>query len=156
MKKVKLKIIIPALIMIAVTVFAVWYFSFSDRKSPSDIVSIKISSEAPLFSRYNKYFIDFNSNTVTKTERDGDDEKEKTTHFSDVDKENFVNKANMYGFFSWKESYLGKRPNDNYLIGICITYSDGSEQDICFQSPNIPPSYETMQDVFLETFGCLI
>lgn len=140
--------------MIAVTMFAVRYFS--GWKKPSDIDRIEIESGSYYPYYYSKYIFDFKSNTVMITSGDSQGEEEKTRNFSDEDKENFVSQANMYGFFSWKESYLGKHPNDNYLTGICIIYSDGSEQDICFQRPNIPPSYETMKEVFLETFGCLI
>ena len=101
--KTKLKFIIPALISIVLIVFVAWYIS--GWKSPSDIDRIEIISENQLFLEYNKYIIDFNNNTFTETERKSGIEQKNITHFSDKDKENFVRKANMYGFFIWKKSY---------------------------------------------------
>ena len=148
--KTKLKFIIPSLIAILLTVFVSWYIS--DWKSPSDIVSIEISSEAPYFKVHYEYFIDFSENTLTYN--DLKDDVKRVTTFSDEDKENFVNKANMYGFFNWKESYLKNvSMNDSTMKDICITYSDGTEQEICFQQPNVPHTYEIMSEVFCETFG---
>ncbi|MCM1316127.1 MAG: hypothetical protein NC205_08235 [Prevotella sp.] len=46
--------------------------------------------------------------------------------------------------------------NDSTMKGICITYSDGSEQYICFQQPNVPLSYEAMEEIFHEKFGYYI
>ncbi|MDE5557780.1 MAG: hypothetical protein K2J32_08865 [Ruminococcus sp.] len=151
--KTKLKFIIPALISIVLIVFAVWYIS--GWKSPSDIVSIKVSSEAPYFQVHYEYFIDFSENTLTYN--DLKDDLKKITTFSDENKENFVHQASMYGFFNWKKSYLKNvSMNDSTMKDICITYSDGTEQEICFQQPNVPLTYEIMREVFNETFGYYI
>lgn len=151
--KTKLKIIIPALIAIVLTVFVAWYIS--GWKSPSDIVSIEISSEAPYFQVHYEYFINFSENTLTYNNLKNDSKR--VTTFSDEDKDNFVRKASRYGFFHWKESYLKNvSMNDSTMTGICITYNDETEQKICFQQPNLPYTYEIMEEVFNETFGCYI
>ncbi|MCM1316012.1 MAG: hypothetical protein NC205_06205 [Prevotella sp.] len=99
--KTKLKFIIPSLLAILLTVFVIYYIS--GWKSPSDIVSIEISAEAPYFQVHYKYFIDFSENTLTYNNLKND--LKRVTTFSDEDKKDFVHKANMYGFFNWKESY---------------------------------------------------
>ena len=160
MKK-RLKTIIPALIMIVLTVFVAWYIAGEKiiKVNSDDIKIIKVSSETPLFGEYYNCIIDFSSNTVTETGRREGNEYENTNHFSDEDKENFVVKANEYGFFNWKESYLKNiSTNDSTMHEICITYTDDSKQYISYQQPGMPPAYEydEMTTVFLKTFGCLI
>ena len=131
------------------TVFVAWYISY---KSPSDIDRIEIEDGEYLFGYSSNYIIDFKSNTLTKTEIARDSELEKITHFSDEDKENFVRKANMYVFFSWKESYspIGEVHDGGYT-DFLIIYNDGSQHKTsCYNA--YPDTYDAMWEAIRECF----
>lgn len=128
----------------------------SDWKKPEDIISIETEIETPLFLEHDKYIIDFSKNTFTYNDFKSDSEK--ITAISDEDKKNFVRKANIHGFFDWKEVYESTEngENDSAVYSIYITYNDNSEQKIFFQIPDTPVTFEAMREVFHETFGYYI
>lgn len=162
MKKLKFIIIAAVVLLTAGTLY------FMDRespeevittiKSPEDINRIEIIAEEHLFSYYSKDIVDFSTNTITETIIESNIEKEKIIKFSDEDKKNFVRKANIHGFFDWKEVYESTEngENDSAVYSIYITYNDNSKQKIFFQIPDTPVTFEDMREVFHETFGYYI
>jgi len=120
-------------------------------KSTSDIDRIEIETGEYVFQYFNNYIIDFNDNTFTHKILNED--KEKVTHFSDEDKENFVRKANMYGFFSWQESYAPEvQVEDGGYTHFLIIYNDGSQHETWCDNA-YPDTYDAMWKTFLELFG---
>ncbi|MCM1316013.1 MAG: hypothetical protein NC205_06200 [Prevotella sp.] len=102
--KIKLKFIIPVILFI-VLILCITARPSDDNEIPAGIVSasdidrIEIKEGDYYFQRYYGYIIDFNENTLTETTETTEGQSKCIKYFSDEDKENFVNKANIYGFF---------------------------------------------------------
>ncbi|MCM1506292.1 MAG: hypothetical protein NC177_04030 [Ruminococcus flavefaciens] len=118
--------------------------------SASDIARIEIESTNYYPYYYSKYIVDFESNTVMITSGDSQGEEEKTRNFSEEKKENFVRKANMYGFFNWKESYEPMGEVDDGRCEYFLTiYNDGSQHETWCDNA-YPITYDEMWDAFFE------
>ncbi|MBO5163390.1 MAG: hypothetical protein J6B75_02950 [Ruminococcus sp.] len=156
----KKKIIIILLIIIIpiitiLTIFTIRYFTYS--KSVDDIKTIEISTYKGYLSPSNKYNIDFDKNLVTYNytylNQTNNDNQCSSRNFTKEDSEYFIKKANLYGFFNWKESYKAKYNGaDLPSTNIYITFKDNSVQEI-YCLAEFPPNYDKMAEVFHEAFG---
>ncbi|MDE6425203.1 MAG: hypothetical protein K2K89_03575 [Ruminococcus sp.] len=123
--------------------------------SASDIDRIEIKEGDYYFQSYYGYIIDFNENTLTETTETTEGQSKCIKYFSDEDKENFVNKANIYGFFKWKKSYSIKAEDGGYTDFLVI-YKDGSQHETSCDNA-YPPTYKAMWDSYIEIFNnCMI
>lgn len=160
--KTRLKFIIPIVIVALLSALCIISEKFTENetpediviKSPSDISRIEIKTGEYIFQEFQNYTIDFDNNIFTHKIQNTD--KEKITNFSDEDKENFVRKANIYGFFGWKELYDIGEVEDGGYTKFLITYSDGSQQKIsCYNK--YPDTYSEVWNAIYEIFGdCII
>ena len=154
-KKVTIFIIFLITIILIFTIFAMRYFTY--KKNIEDIKIIKISNYSGYSSRSNKYIIDFDKNLVTYNytyfNQSNEDNQYSSRNFTKEDAEYFIERANLYGFFYWKESYKTKNGgHDLPYTHIYITFKDNFIQEIyCYAK--FPLTYDLMADVFYETFG---
>ncbi|MDE6833127.1 MAG: hypothetical protein K2J39_02600, partial [Ruminococcus sp.] len=117
-----------------------------------DIDRVEIENGEYLFGYSNHYIIDFKNNTFTDIETERDSEKEKTTHFSAELKEEFIHYANIYGMFSWEESYVNLNVDDGGYTEFLIVYTDGSQKEIWCDNA-YPDTYDAMWNAFFKVFG---
>ena len=83
----------------------------------NDIESMEISRNSGYLSYTYTYEFNFDNNfVICEKEADNWEEETKTycIDFTDKDAEYFVKKANLYGFFSWEESYMRNNVNRKY------------------------------------------
>lgn len=163
MKKTKKVIVIISVVLLIViaaisTLFTVRYFKY--KKSPDDIKTIKIHTYHGYLSPVREYIIDFNTKTVAYSyeymNQSNDDNQSSSSRFTEEDAEYFIKKANLYGFFGWKESYkLNGSGDDLPYSHIYITYKDDSVQEI-YCLAEYPRTYEKMEEAFNEAFGGII
>lgn len=163
MKKTKkIVTIIFAMILIVVaaitTLFTVRYFKY--KKSLDDIKTIKVHTYYGYLSPASEYIIDFDTKTVAYSyeylNKSNDDNQSSSSNFTEEDAEYFIKKANLYGFFGWKESYKTKYGGaDLPYTSIYITYKDDSVQRI-YCLDKYPITYNMMKDVFNEAFEVII
>lgn len=144
----KIKFIIPVIIISFLSGIALFYIS--DWKNPEDIIRIEVQTGEYLFRSYSDYTIDFKNNTLTYINSN------RVTRFNDEDKKYFVNKANIYGMFHWKEKYIPRgNVYDGSYTNIDIIYNDGSCYTIYCHIKR-PLTYDKMREVFIESFGYYI
>lgn len=152
MKKKKIIIISAILIIIVITFFIAQYLIY--KKDIDDIETIKISKSGYLLSTC-ICEIDFSNNSFmyeTVGYSENDESKTICKKFTDKDAESFIKKANLYGFFCWKESYDNSNVYDGKGVTIYIKFTDGSVQEThCYAK--FPFTYDKMEEVFYETFG---
>lgn len=156
-KKKKTIIFITFLIIIILifTIFAIRYFTY--KKNIDDIKKIEISTYKGYLSSSDKYIIDFDKNLVTYNytyfNQPNEDNQYSSRNFTKEDAEYFIEKANLYGFFNWKESYKTKNGgSDLPYTHIYIKFKDNSIQEIyCYAQ--FPFMYDKITDVFYEAFG---
>lgn len=144
-----------SVIIIPIIVFATRYFAY--ERSVDEIKKIEISSYEGYLSPSNKYTIDFDEMVVTYSytylNQANNDNQCSSRNFTKEDSEYFIKKANLYGFFNWKESYKTKYGGaDLPSTKIYITFKDNSVQEI-YCLAEFPPNYDKMADVFYEAFG---
>lgn len=153
MKKIIISIVslISIIIVTIFLFFMVQYFIY--KKDIDDIETINISKSGYLLSTC-MCEIDFlNNSFMYETIGYSENDESKTIYkkFTNKDEEFFMKKANLYGFFCWKESY-DSNVYDGKGVTICIKFTDGSVQEIhCYAK--FPLTYDLMADVFYETFG---
>lgn len=146
----KLKAIIPV-VLCATFILYITGILHNDNKIPesivsaSDIASIKIEYTNYMPYYHSEHIFDFNNNTCTYK---NDDDNEKVRHFSEEKKENFINKANMYGFFYWQEEY-SINAYDGIHEHFLTIYNDGSQHETWCENA-YPLTCDEMWDAFLE------
>lgn len=155
-KRKKIMLVILLIIIIPIlTIFTIRYFKY--KKNIDDIKTIKISTYKGYLSPSNEYIIDFDKNLVTYNytyfNQSNEDNQYSSRNFTKEDAEYFIEKANLYGFFNWKESYKTKNGgHDLPYTHIYITFKDNFIQEIyCYAK--FPLTYDLMADVFYEAFG---
>lgn len=161
MKKKKKTIIIVILLIIIIPILTIYTIKFFTYKKNaidfdvSDIESMEISRNSGYLSYTYTYEFNFDNNfVICEKEADNWEEETKTycIDFTDKDAEYFVKKANLYGFFSWEESYMRNNVDDGAWVSIYINFKDGSVQETyCYAE--FPPNYNKMAEVFYEAFG---
>lgn len=140
----KIKFIIPVIIISLLSGIALFYIP--DWKNPEDIIRIEVQTGEYLFRSHSDYRIDFKNNTLTYINSN------RVTCFNDNDKKYFVNKANIYGMFHWKEKYIPRGDvHDGNYTKINIIYNDGSQHETTCAN-DYPPTYEGMQIALRELF----
>ena len=158
MKKKKKAVIFMTFLIIIIlifTIFTIRYFTY--KKNINDIKKIEISTYKGYLSPSNEYIIDFDKNLVTYNytyfNQSNEDNQYSSRNFTKEDAEYFIERANLYGFFYWKESYKTKNGgHDLPYTHIYITFKDNFIQEIyCYAK--FPLTYDLMADVFYETFG---
>lgn len=118
----------------------------------SDIESIEVNKPVQLFQQYFKYEINFTDKSIIYEKKDCGKIETFCTNFTDKNVEYFVKRANLYGFFTWKEGYANLNVEDGKTVDIVIKYQDGSTQEVnCYAK--FPFTYDLMADVFYEAFG---
>ncbi len=118
----------------------------------SDIESIEVNKPVQLFQQYFNYKINFTDKSIIYEKKDCGEIETFCTNFTDKNAEYFVKRANLYGFFSWKEGYANLNVEDGKTVDIVIKFQDGSTQEInCYAK--FPLTYDLMADVFYEAFG---
>lgn len=121
----------------------------------SDIESIEIAVEYGYPHFTYSYKIDFLNKSILNETDNYDENKTFYTDFTDKDAEYFIEKANLYGFFYWNESYETSNTNDGKAVDIFINFKDGSvKKTLCYA--NFPPNYDKMEEVFYKAFGLII
>lgn len=160
MKKKKKTIIIAILLIIIIpilTILTIKYFTYKKVTNidVSDIESMEISRNSGYLSYTYTYEFNFDNNfVICEKEADNWEEETKTycIDFTDKDAEYFVKKANLYGFFSWEESYMRNNVDDGAWVSIYINFKDGSVQETyCYA--DYPHNYDKMVEVFYKAFG---
>lgn len=144
-KKVITLTVILSVIIVIISLFTIHYFEY--KKDVSEIESIEIITGSGFPRTTCRYKIDFLNKSVMH-------ETDKTfyTDFTDKDAGNFVKKADLYGFFSWKESYHNPNVSNAKCTNIYITFKDGTvKKTVCYAK--FPLTYDIMAKVFEDTFG---
>lgn len=148
-KKVTILTVILSVIIVIISLFTIRYLVY--KKDINEIESIEISKTYYYPHSEYKYFIDFSEDSVLHETYTYEKEETFYTRFTDKQIKEFVRKANLYGFFGWKESYHAN-VDDGKGVDICITFKDGSVKETnCFNK--FPLTYDIMAGVFEETFG---
>ena len=152
---------IKMIISIIMVLFIIQYFIYKKNTNDiekinfNDIQSIKIESTCGYLSPTYIYIINFFDNSIMHKIEDSNESEKFYTEFNNKDLEFFMNKANLYGFFHWNESYNNPYVDDGKSINIHINFKDGSiKETYCYA--DFPLTYDLMADVFYEAFGLII
>lgn len=157
MKKKKKTIIFMTFLIIIIlifTIFTIRYFTY--KKNIDDIKIIEVSTNLGYMYPTNNYIIDFDKNLITYNykyhHKENNDNQTLNRNFTEKDARYFIKKANLYGFFSWKDTYRKNFGADGPHTYICITFKDDTVQKInCWA--DFPFTYNKIGEVLYEAFG---
>ncbi|MFC5528337.1 hypothetical protein [Cohnella yongneupensis] len=99
-----------------------------------------------------RMFYKYRNNNIERDSSLKNDGYDNVINLSEKKIQDFLKKANKYGFLDWKEKYIDNQISDGHQWGIIITYSSGKKYEI-EGSNKYPSTWDDMYSEFEKLTG---